>query len=142
MRGALRVNGPGRTDRDGLRIAAEEPPGGTYDKYLARLIKLIPAEVVALYLVGYGLIPSEHPYAALGWTVLGVLAVVVVRATATRDEAGRPQWLAVGAAVGSFVIWVYSLGHVFDAFGIYVPFVGSLLVLAWTFFLPYIYKGS
>ena len=41
----------------------------------------------------------------------------------------------------AFVIWVYSLGGPFAVFNLYVPYIGSLLVLAWTFFVPTFYKG-
>jgi len=32
-------------------------------------------------------------------------------------------------------------GGPFTAFGLHVPFLGSLLVLAWTFFIPILYRG-
>jgi hypothetical protein len=33
------------------------------------------------------------------------------------------------------------LGGPFEAQGLAVPYIGSLLVLAWTFFVPMFYKG-
>lgn len=133
-----------RKRRPAIRGLDDSQNTEAFDTYLARLLKLIPAEVVALYLVGKGLLPQAHTLAWISWTVVCLLAVIVVRASATRslkDQLG-PQWPAVAIAVGSFVIWVYSLGDVFQLLSVYVPYLASLLVLTWTFFLPYFYKGD
>jgi hypothetical protein len=45
-------------------------------------------------------------------------------------------------AAVAFVIWVYTLGGPFADFGVHVPWIGSLLVLAWTSFIPLLYKGK
>ena len=104
---------------------------------------MIPGEVVGLYLVGSGLIPKDQTAALVVWSVVCVAAVVVVRAFGTADPKQKlsPAWVQVGISTIAFVIWLYSIGGPFVAFGIYVPFIGSLLVLAWSFFVPYFYKG-
>ena len=113
-------------------------------QYFERLMKMIPGEVVGLYIVGSGLVPSENRWALTTWALICFAAVVVVRAWGTADPTERlgPQWPAVAIASVSFLIWVYSMGGPFAAFGIYVPYIGSLLVLAWTFFVPILYKGE
>ena len=51
-----------------------------------------------------------------------------------------PQWPVVALSSGAFIVWLYAIGGPFVHFpSIYDPIVGSLLVLAWTFFIPYIY---
>jgi hypothetical protein len=122
--------------------AAEEP----VREYFERLIKMIPADVVGLYLVGSGLIPKEKRAVLVVWTALCLFAVVAVRIWGTADpdpqRPSPPQWPVVGISSVAFLIWVYSIGGAFAAYGIAEPYIGSLLVLAWTFFVPIFYKGS
>jgi hypothetical protein len=130
------------------RIAArtegrpDRPPATDFRFYLERLLKLIPAEVVALYLVGSGFVPLDERGAALGWTVFCFAGVIAVRAYGTADPPRRPQWGAVVIAALSFLVWVYSLGGTAARAAGYVPWLGSLLVLAWTFVVPLIYRGD
>jgi ABC-type proline/glycine betaine transport system permease subunit len=113
-------------------------------QYFERLMKMIPGEVVGLYIVGSGLVPSENRWTLTIWTLFCLVAVVVVRAWGTADPTQQlgPQWTAVVISSVSFLIWVYSMGGPFAAYGIAVPYIGSLLVLAWTFFVPLVYKGA
>ncbi|MBL9020873.1 MAG: hypothetical protein JNL21_01685 [Myxococcales bacterium] len=109
-------------------------------------MKLIPSEVIALYLVGAGFIQPDQPWVLLGWAVFGLFAVVLVRARGTTNpETGEgPQWAAVAISATSYVLWLYSLGGPFAAFpghDLHEPAIASLLVLAWTFVVPYFYRG-
>jgi hypothetical protein len=125
------------------KVGAAEAPAR---EYFERLIKMIPADVVGLYLVGSGFIPADkHAVLAL-WTFLCLFGVIAVRIWGTADPDPQkripPQWPVVGISAVAFVIWIYSMGGVFAVYGLAVPYVGSLLVLAWTFFVPLFYKGS
>ena len=115
----------------------------SFNFYLDRLLKMIPAEVVSLYLVGSGLIPQAQAVGLTAWAVVCLVGVVIVRAYGTADRAqNKPtDWVHVAISCVAFVIWVYSVGGPFAAFDLYVPYLGSLLVLAWTFFVPMFYKG-
>ena len=112
--------------------------------YLDRLLKLIPAEVVGLYLVGVGAIPAGQNIGLAVWTGFCFLAVILVRAVATRDPAKNlgPQWVAVMVAAVAFVIWAYTMGGPFAAYNVYVGWIGSLAVLVWSFGVPFFYKGD
>lgn len=111
--------------------------------YLDRLLKMIPAEVVSLYWVGSGFIPADQPIVLTVWAAVCLVGLVLIRAYGTADPAeNKPtDWVHVAISSAAFVIWVYSLGGPFAAFNLYVPYIGSLLVLAWTFFVPMFYKG-
>jgi hypothetical protein len=115
----------------------------SFNSYLDRLLKMIPAEVVSLYLVGSGLVPKDQYIALTVWAVVCLAGVVLVRAYGTADPANNKptDWVHVAISTAAFVIWVYSLGGPFTAFNLYVPYLGSLLVLAWTFLVPLFYKG-
>jgi len=125
---------------------ADSPTPGValYDSYFSRLLKLIPSEVIALYLVGRGVIPEAERSPLAAWAAICLLGVIAVRAVGTRGGTNRlpVQWAAVAIAAGSFVVWVYSMGDAFKAYGLYEPYLGSLLVLSWTFFVPILYHGE
>jgi hypothetical protein len=113
-------------------------------EYLERLIRLIPGEVVGLYLLGSGFIPQQYPIALVGWSAFCLVCVFVVRIYGTSDPANhkRPQWGAVFISAGAFVIWLYTLGGAFAAYELHLPWLGSLLVFGYTFLVPYLYKGD
>lgn len=77
------------------------------------------------------------------WALVCLAGVFVVRAYGTSDPQSNlsPDWVHVAISAVAFVIWVYTLGGPFAASDLYEPYVGSLLVLAWTFFVPIVYKG-
>ncbi len=130
------------SDVSALDVTAD---GGAQDfkSYLDRLMKMIPGEVIGLYLVGNGFIPSTQNVVLAVWAVVCLAGVVAVKALGTADSANGlpPDWIHVGISSVSFVIWVYTMGGPFAAWGLWVPYIGSLMVLAWTFFVPLFYKG-
>jgi hypothetical protein len=117
---------------------------GQFKFYLDRLLKMIPGEVVGLYLVGSGFIPDKARAVVVVWAAVCLLGVIVVRIYGTADpkQGKPPQWGAVLISSVAFVIWIYTIGGPFAAYNLAVPYIGSLLVLAWTFFVPLFYKGS
>lgn len=115
-----------------------------FREYLSRLIKLIPSEVISLYLAGSGVIPQNQATGLIVWSGFCVFCVFVVRVYGSSPSTRRldPQWKVVAISIISFLIWLYTLGGPFEAIGIYVPPLGTILVLSWTFLIPYIYKGE
>jgi hypothetical protein len=110
------------------------------DPYLARLVKLVPSEVVALYLTF-----KEVAVSWLGvWGLICLLLVVLVRAVATGGKHQPIQIGAVAIACVSFVLWVYATGGTILQFPLpsNVPGLISVAVGVWTFLVPYIYKGD
>jgi hypothetical protein len=111
--------------------------------YLDRLMKMIPVEVISLYIVGSGIIPEGQAVYLTVWTVICLIGLFAIRLYGTSDPAHKisPDWTHVILSAIAFLIWIYSLGGPFAAYGIADPIIGSLLVLAWTFFVPIFYKG-
>lgn len=143
MTAPFRVTRPARGAK-GSTGAGSDP----FNSYLDRLIKMVPAEVVSLYLVGSGFIPKSE--GNLGGMVLAVWAIVCLAGlvalrtygTVDRPSGQSPQFGAIAISSIAFIVWVYTLGGPFETFGLYVPYAGSLLVLAMTFFAPIFYRGS
>jgi hypothetical protein len=122
-------------------------PNDGFADYADRLQKLVPAEVISLYLAGLGVIgaPQGSPQLSVVWVVVCLVGVVAVRVWGTRESGptSRPQWPAVAIAAVSFLIWVYQLGGgPFALASLYDPKAAALLLLVWTFFVPLFYRGD
>ena len=143
------MSAPFRIQRpDAVGAQTVSTVAGTSDSvgfYMDRLLKMIPAEVVSLYVVGIGLIPKETATYLAVWSVICFIGLFVVRIWGTGDSKANlpPDWVHIIISAVAFIIWVYSLGSlsIFGALGIADPVIGSLLILAWTFFVPIFYKG-
>lgn len=141
------------------KALGDETTGSKQAKgYVDRLVKLIPGEIVALYLAGKVQIASQYPAntnpssasdssamtAWVIWTVVCLGVLVIVRRWATSDKPADvpPEWPAIGLTAVAFLIWVYSLGDVFALLGIFNSLVASLLVLVWTTVTPILYAPN
>ena len=131
--------------------------GDTYKDYLNRLVKLVPAEVVGLYLVGKSAILAHYPAggppvsgfmsaqaAWIIWSAFCLVALFIVRGWATSDPKRKvpPEYAAIAISAVSYLIWVYSFGDVFTIFNLWDPLIATFLVLAWTFIVPIFYRES
>ena len=131
-----RVTGPLRISAP-IRAATVGRPTGHADPWLARLVKLVPAEIVAVFLAGRPL--AQERYAG-GWPVACLVLLVIVRAWGTNDRRG-PQWVSVAISAVSFVIWVYAMGGRFLNWSLDVN-LASLAVLVWTTLVPVLWRGE
>ena len=138
------MTAPFRIEKPMLFRDGNPPSGEEFREYLSRLLKMIPAEVLGVYTIGAGFIPTTEHFAGAIWGVVCLALVVVVRVygTADPDNNQGPQRVPIVVAAIAFVIWVYNLGGPFVAYELHVPYVGSLAVLLWSFVIPIFYKGD
>jgi len=115
--------------------------GGGLPEYTDRLMKLIPAETVSVYLAGHNVIPADDHITPVVWGCFCLIGVVLIRWLGTKEPGRGPQIGTVCISAIAFVIWMYSMGGPFVQFGLYVPYIGTLLILAWTFLTPLFYRG-
>ena len=109
----------------------------TDEKYLGRLLKLIPSEMVAAYLAVQGIVPEENQK----WGLLIVsLFLFIITPFYMRKVQQVKQNSQVFISSLSFIVWVYSLGGPFIYFNIHEPWIASVLLLLWTTFLPQFFK--
>ena len=119
------------------RSAVVGQPAGPIDPWLTRVVKLVPAEIVAVYLAGRPL--AQERYAGL-WPVACLVLTILVRAFGTSDRRG-PQWLTVLVSAVSFVLWVYATGGHFLTYDVDVN-LAALGVLFWTTLVPVFWRGQ
>ncbi len=135
---------------------------------MERLVKLVPAEAVAVYPLLFNEAKSlvdagnrARAVALVSWIILAIVIVLRWQATATPERGA--QWLAVGVAAISYIIWVYVFGGYFGIEGLlhtWIPalgdlgaapdpdmakfkgLIGSLALVSWTLVVPAVYKGD
>lgn len=127
----------------GVKKVAKRQPQEDFNSYLDRLTKMIPTPVIALYLVGTSQIPTDQAIGLVVWAVICLIGVVALMTYGTADNKKnkKTDWIHVLISCGAFVIWVYAMGGPFTAYNLHVAWIGSLAVLAYTFFVPISYKG-
>lgn len=103
--------------------------------YQDRLLKLIPSELVGAYTVIGGIIPQAQ--AKWGTLITSAILLILTPLYLLRLQGvTRPEQLAVTTI--SFAVWVYSLGGPFQYWGLYQPWLGSVVLVLWTVIVPLI----
>ena len=97
-----------------------------FNAYLDRLLKMIPAEVISLYLVGSGLISERQAGGVDVWAAICLVGLLIIRAYGTADSLRHlpPDWVHVAISGVAFMIWIYSLGGPFEAYDLHVELSG------------------
>ena len=117
---------------------------GTEDGYLDRLLKLIPAETVAVYLFVGGVLQTalkDQPSALSLWLwivfgVIGVGNILYLKKAGQVTDALQYVLLTV-----AYAVWIFTVGGPFATTGWYQPFMGSVILGLFTFLVPQLYKG-
>ena len=126
------------------RPAAQDPPA--VDDYLGRLVKYVPAEIIALYLTVAGIIPptpTGRPNTTALWVVFfGCLVLVPVFTWVATTRHGRPPLIPqVVISTLAFPVWVLAIGGPFASLAWYQPWIASV-VLAFATTLMGLYQPS
>lgn len=107
--------------------------------YLARLVLLVPAEVISLYVALKQTAAAFLPQ----FGIVCLLLVILVRWKATTGEDGKPEWGSVLISTLSFGLWIYSVGGSLPWLPAPKdPGVISVAIGVWTFAVPYFYQGG
>jgi hypothetical protein len=139
-----------------INTAKASPTGGNLPpidivgiEYSERLLKLIPSEVLSLYLVVRGLwkvpLKLDSPPAQGAslsfldlWPIICIVLLILLRLWGTRTTRDwkTTQPIAVGISVISFVIWIYTLGD--DILGWHLTDIryAATAAFVWVFVIP------
>jgi hypothetical protein len=117
----------------GAREAASEAEG-KHDDFITRVSKLIPAEVVGIYLTGRQIAADHH--AVGGWAALCLALTILFRIVGTSENIKTTlkttQWDAVTYTAISYIIWIYAMGDQVAMIGLGdKQFWASLLAIVW-----------
>jgi len=119
--------------------------GITQDPYLAKVVKYIPAEIVAAYVAASRALEATRDQVAYGtllWVVAGALLVLtpVWMLYATREPGRPPATFQAAAATVAFACWVFALGGPFESIAWYRPVYGTLVLVFATLVIPLVEK--
>ncbi len=104
------------------------------DDYGTRLLKYIPAEVVAVYVFIQGILSqagSPGPNPVLLWIVFGLIFVLTPVYLIRVQKVTKVVQLTICTI--AFAIWVFSLGGPFALYSWYQPLYGAVLLPLFTF---------
>lgn len=111
------------------------------DVYSDRLLKYIPADIVAAWLVVSNFIASvdEVPDSVHWITFMVGIVLTALWTKKQTDEPGIPPAITqIVISTGAFIVWVFSLGGPFATLVFYRPLYGSLMLLLYTLVVPLI----
>ena len=118
----------------GMELAGKTPQA---DKYTERLIKYIPAEVIALYLTLDAVIRSSDTIPVLVYWMIFIFGVFATYLYLWKiEKVDKVIQLTISA--GAYCVWVFSLGGPFVHLGWYDPIYAALLLPIYTFVIPLI----
>ena len=116
-------------------------PAVSEDTYFGKVVKYIPAEIVAAYVAASGALRSaagQVPLEAWLWVVGAALLVLTpIWVLVAAAEPGRPRpTFQAGAATVAFACWVFALGGPFEFQVWYRPVYGTLVLIFVTLLIP------
>jgi hypothetical protein len=90
-------------------------PSGTGEINLSNILKLIPADIVAVYLAGKAVVAPENLYWGFHWPfwfcLLCMLACLILRYAATKSAPGGVNWLLILVSIVAFFIWAHAVSE-------------------------------
>lgn len=104
------------------------------DDYSTRLLKYIPAEVVAVYVFVEGLVKQSSDTSSIQ-TLLWIVFVAIFFMTPLylwRVQKVQ-KWIQLVVSTIAFAVWVFSLGGPFAVLAWYKPIYGAVLLPLFTF---------
>ncbi|MCK5241137.1 hypothetical protein KAR34_01680 [bacterium] len=107
--------------------------------YQDRLLKLIPSEIIGAYLFLQGVIPKEHGKWGTSIVVF-ILCIMTPLYLKRIQNVNKKNQLVVTTI--SFLVWVYSFGGPFTFWGIYQPWLGSIILVLWTMTVPLVFAPT
>lgn len=106
-------------------------------EYKDRLLKLIPSEIVAAYVILAGIIPQDR--AKWGTLIVSVVLTILVPFYLRKIQNVQLSSQIIVITI-SFIVWLYSLGGPFEPWGFYESWIGSVILILWTLIIPLVVK--
>ena len=115
----------------------------TVNDYKDRLVKLIPTEIITAYVTIRGLVSGSGVQGnkqLLIWIVFAVLLIINPLYLYYVTEVKKVGQIIFSSI--AFVLWVMVIGGTFgNILGFPPEFLGSILLVIYTLFIPFVYKG-
>ena len=109
--------------------------------YQTKLLKLIPSEIIAAYLIIAGFIPAGYVHSKVLLTIITAVLLILVPLYLIRLQGVKGPFQIVFTSL-SFLVWVYSIGGPFVFYGIHEAVIGSSILVIWTLLIPLVIKPT
>jgi hypothetical protein len=118
-----------------VSVRTQATGGPPVDNFVARIVKYVPADIVAAWLAVAALLAGTGARdRAVLWSVFGVLLVVTpvwtLRVTRVPDKG--PAVLQAVVATVAFAVWVFATGVPFSGLAFYSPKYGGVAIILFT----------
>lgn len=133
------------TKRAITTLGVEQTP--KEDPYVSKIIKLIPADIISVYLAVFNIVKSNNQSAdgnsTLQWIVFGLLLAITpfyLKKVAQINTTKQIVFCTI-----SFVVWVFSLGGPLDGVsigGYTAQFLGAVFLPIYTLLIPLLYNQT
>lgn len=117
------------------------------DPYVSKIIKLIPADIISVYLAVFNIIKSSTQNQGnninLQWIVF--ILILLITPFYLKKVAKIETLQQIVFCTLSFVVWVFSLGGPLDGVsigGYTAQFLGAILLPIYTLLIPLIYTTN
>jgi hypothetical protein len=107
------------------------------EEYKGKLLKLIPSEIVAAYMVLQGMIPEDK--GKWGSVIVTLVLLIITPFYLRKLEKVKETFQIIGSSL-TFVVWVYSLGGPFLYWNLHEPWIASIVLVLWTLIIPLLFK--
>jgi hypothetical protein len=117
------------------------------DPYVSKIIKLIPADIISVYLAVFNIVKSNSQNAdgnsTLQWIVFGLILVITpfyLKKVAQINTSKQIMFCTI-----SFIVWVFSLGGPLDGVdigGYTAQFLGAVFLPIYTLLIPLLYQQT
>ena len=115
-------------------MSRRDIPESHFQLFLMNLVKLIPAEIVAMYIILQTMVPAT----LVGYLFISVpLFILLPFYLIYAMKIKRVDQIALMTV--AFVIWIFALGGPFIFFAWYEPWMASVLLAMFTLVPPMIY---
>lgn len=109
------------------------------DGYVDKIIKLIPGEVVALYITLAGILAAGGMSSStMIWVIFFVCLIGTPLYLNRISHVGNT--VQIGISTVAYIVWVFALGGPFATLSWYLPIYGALLLPIFTFFAPMVFE--
>jgi len=117
------------------------------DPYVSKIIKLIPADIISVYLAIFNIIKSNNQNPdgnpTLQWIVFGLMIIITpfyLKKVALINTTKQIVFCTV-----SFAVWVFSMGGPLDGqiiIGYTAQFLGAVFLPIYTLLIPLLYNQT
>jgi hypothetical protein len=117
-----------------ITVSNQAVGGAPADSFAGRIVKYVPADIVAAWLALVALLSAGERYRGLLWLVWAVLLAITPIWTlrVTRAAGKPPAWAQAAVSTMAFTVWVFATGVPFSWLSFYDPVYGGVALILFT----------